>query len=41
VAEVENKTKAVLTVKVALVAPGATVTLEGALAALLSLESVT
>src|SRR2546425_348908 len=42
VAEVEMRTKDVLTVKVALVAPAATVTLEGTLAAVvLLLESVT
>ena len=41
VAEVEKRTKDVLTVKVALVAPAGTVTLEGTLAAPLSLERKT
>ena len=40
-AEVEMRTKDVLTVKVALVAPAGTVTLEGTLAAPLSLERKT
>ena len=41
VAEVETKTKVVLTVKVALVAPAGTITLEGTLAAPLLLERKT
>lgn len=41
VAEVDTRTVDVLTVKVALVLPAGTVTLEGTLAAPLSLESVT
>jgi hypothetical protein len=41
VAEVEMRTKDVLTVKVALVAPAGTITLEGTLAAPLLLESAT
>jgi hypothetical protein len=40
VAEVEMTTKDVLTVKVALVAPSGTVTIDGTLAAPLLLESV-
>jgi len=41
VAEVEMRTKDVLTVKVALVAPAGTIALEGTLAAPLLLESKT
>ena len=41
VAEVEMRTKDVLTVKVALVAPAGTITLEGTLAAPLLLERKT
>jgi hypothetical protein len=41
VAEAEMRTKDVLTVKVALVAPAGTITLEGTLAALLLLERKT
>jgi len=41
VEEVEMRTKDVLTVKVALVAPAGTITLEGTLAAPLLLESKT